>query len=125
MNRRVIRTEQDKRAVAEKILSLPTGRPIAVDVEWADKRSTDQNALMWAMLTDVARQVEWYGQKLSAEDWKHVFTASQKQQRAVPGIDGGLVMLGQSTSRMSKEQMAELIELMGAFGAEHGVEWSD
>jgi len=26
---------------------------------------------------------------------------------------------------MSKEQMSEMIELMYAYGAEHGVEWQD
>jgi hypothetical protein len=77
------------------------------------------------MLTDVSRQVEWYGQQLAPEDWKHVFSASLKQQRAVPGLDGGFVVLGQSTSRMTIREMSDLIELMLAFGSERGVKWSD
>lgn len=88
-------------------------------------RSIDQNARLWAMLGDVSRQVEWYGQRLSPEDWKHVFTASLRKQRAVPGIDGGFVVLGQSTSKMTVREMSELIELMHAFGAEQGVQWSE
>lgn len=88
-------------------------------------RSLDQNARLWAMLTDVSRQVEWHGQKLASEDWKHVFSASLKQQRAVPGLDGGFVVLGQSTSRMTVREMSDLIELMMAFGAEHDVQWSE
>jgi ABC-type branched-subunit amino acid transport system ATPase component len=43
----------------------------------------------------------------------------------VPGVDGGMVFLGEPTSGMSKKEMSDLIELVCAFGAEHGVEWSD
>lgn len=89
------------------------------------RRSLDQNAKLWPMLTDISRQVDWYGQKLTPEDWKHVLTAGLKKQRAVPGIDGGFVVLGLSTSRMTKEVFSQLIELIFAFGSEHGVEWSD
>lgn len=89
------------------------------------RRSLDQNAKLWPMLTDISRQVEWYGETLSPEDWKHVLTAGLKKQRAVPGIDGGFVVLGLSTSRMNKELFSQLIELIYAFGAEHGVEWSE
>ncbi|WP_372833090.1 recombination protein NinB [Pontibacterium sp.] len=90
-----------------------------------EKRTLDQNAKLWAMLTDVSRQVEWYGRKLTNEDWKHVMTAGLKQQEAVPGINGGFVVLGQSTSKMRKREFAELIELIYAFGCEHGVKWSE
>ena len=89
-----------------------------------ETRSTAQNARMWAMLEDVARQVEWHGRKLSKEDWKHVFSASLKLQDAVPGIDGGFVVLGQSTSKMTVGEMGDLMTLMEAFGAEQGVRFS-
>ena len=85
-------------------------------------RSTDQNAKMWAMLTDISRQVDWYGEKLSADDWKCVFTASLRKAHVVPGIDGsGFVVLGLRTSDMSKEEMSNLLELITAFAAERGV----
>lgn len=89
-----------------------------------ETRSTAQNARMWAMLEDVARQVEWHGRKLSKEDWKHVFSASLKRQDAVPGIDGGFVVLGQSTSKMTVGEMGDLMTLMEAFGAEQGVRFT-
>ncbi len=90
-----------------------------------ETRTLPQNARMWAMLGDVARQVDWYGQKLDADDWKHVFTASLKQQRTVPGIDGGFVVLGQSTSKMSKAEMGDLMTLIEAFGAQRGVRFGN
>jgi hypothetical protein len=89
-----------------------------------ETRSSAQNARMWAMLQDVADQVEWHGRRLSKEDWKHIFSASLKKQDAVPGIDGGFVVLGQSTSKMTVGEMGDLMTLMEAFGAEHGVQFS-
>lgn len=108
--------EMIQRAIVAGPVVIRLGRP---------KRSLDQNAKMWAMLADVSKQVEWYGQKLSSNDWKNMFTASLKKQRSVPGIDGGVVILGQSTSRMKKQDMSDLLELMSAFGAEHDVKWRD
>jgi NinB protein len=87
-------------------------------------RSNEQNARMWAMLSDVSRQVIWHGRKLSPEEWKHVFSASLKRQDVVPGIDGGFVVLGLSTSKMSVREMGDLMELISAFGAQNGVKFS-
>jgi hypothetical protein len=80
---------------------------------------------MWAMLHDVAKQVKWYGQYLQPEEWKDIFTAALKRQNVVPGIDGGFVVLGTSTRRMTVSEMSELMELMAAFGAEHDVRFKD
>lgn len=88
-------------------------------------RTLEQNARMWAMLGDVARQVEWYGRKLTPENWKDMFSASLKKQDVVPAIDGGFVVLGQSTSKMSVAQMTELQELISAFGSDKNIKWSD
>lgn len=86
-----------------------------------EKRSDAQNRRLWGMLHDISQQVDWYGQKLTDEEWKDVFTASLKKQKAVPGLDGGFVICGQRTSKMTKAEMAELQTLMEAFGAERGV----
>lgn len=85
------------------------------------RRSGEQNARMWAMLHEIAEQVNWHGQHLTAEEWKDVFTAGLKRQRAVPGVDGGFVILGAHTSRLTVAEMSDLQELIAAFGSEHGV----
>lgn len=89
-----------------------------------ETRSTAQNRMLWARLGDIARQVEWHGQYLRPDDWKAMATAALKRQRVVPGIDGGFVVLGQSTSRMTVAEMTELLEFLAAFGDERGVQWS-
>lgn len=92
-------------------------------------RTLAQNALMWSILTDLSRQTKWAvdGEmvKLDPEDIKDILTASlRKHQRMAKGIDGGLVILGMRTSRMTKAQMSDLIEIAYAVGAERGVSWS-
>ena len=87
-------------------------------------RSVKANAAMWATLADIAQQVTWHGVKLSSEEWKEVISAGLKQQRAVPGIEGGFVVLGVRTSRMSIKEMGAMIELCYAFGSQQGVKFS-
>lgn len=105
-------------------LQLNPDKPLAVTIQ-EPTRTLDQNARLWATLRDISEQVVWYGQKMDSESWKHVFTAALKKQQTVPGIDGGFVVLGQSTSKMKVGEMRDLIELMNAFGAERGVNWSE
>jgi hypothetical protein len=102
--------------------------PVGTRVEYkAPKRTLPQNARFWAMLTDVAQQVPWHGLKLSADDWKIMFLDALKREvRMVPNIDGnGFVQLGRSSSDLSKEEMGMLMELIAAFGANHGVVFQD
>jgi NinB protein len=88
-------------------------------------RSTKQNARLWAMLTEISEQVDWYGQKLAPEEWKDVFSAAMKRSKVVPGLDGGFVVCGQSTSKMTRAEMSEMQEMMAAFGVEKGVVWRE
>jgi hypothetical protein len=98
--------------------------PLGTRVEWkAPKRTTDQNALLWACLGDIAAQVMWHGLKLSAEDWKIIMLDALKRDlRMVPNLEGnGYIQLGRSSSDLSKEEMSTLIELLYAFGDRNGV----
>lgn len=88
-------------------------------------RTLEQSARMWAMLNEVSRQVVWHGRKLTSEEWKIVFSAALKKQEVIPGIDGGFVAMGQSTSKMTKREMADLMTLIEAFGAQHDVKFSE
>jgi hypothetical protein len=73
----------------------------------------------------VASHVKWYGDYYNEDEWKQIFTAALRKQKIVPGIEGGMVLLGISTQRLSKQQMCDLIDLIYAFGSNHGVEWSE
>lgn len=101
---------------------LMAGNRLTLEVR-PEKRSDAQNRRLWAMLADISAQVDWYGQKLTSDEWKDVLSASLKRTKVVPGLDGGFVVCGQSTSRMTRAEMCELQELMEAFGAQQGVKF--
>lgn len=119
----ILNGRNSRELVAQFARTAPDGTAVAFKKA---RRSTVQNSLMWARLTDIARQVVWHGQKLTATDWKDVFSASLRHARVVPGIDPGtFVPLGMRTSDMTKAEMADLLDLIDAFAAERGVTFSD
>jgi hypothetical protein len=118
---RLVHDEARRRAI-QAVKDAPDGYIVTVS---EPTRNLDQNAALWAMLTDISRQVDWYGNKLSQEEWKSVFSSALKKQKVVPGLDGGFVVCGQSTSKMTKSEFSELLELIAAFGANNGVKFND
>ena len=106
----------------EAVRCAPEG--LAIEIR-EPTRTLEQNALMWPLLNAVSEQVEWYGQMLSPDDWKDLFTAVLRKARAVPGLDGGFVVLGLSTSKLGKKEFSDLIEIIYAFGAERGVNFGE
>lgn len=112
-----------RRRASQAVSDAPDGYVVRIT---PPTRSLDQNARLWAMLGEVSRQVDWYGKKLTPEDWKHVFSASIRKLDVVPNLDGtGFVALGMSTSRMTKHELSDLMELIAAFCAERGIECKD
>ena len=122
----LLRDNRIRQNCIEAIQNLPanTEQPLQIIIQ-EDTRSIAQNRMLWACLRDVSQQVVWYGKKLDSDSWKNIFSASLKGQETVPGINGGFVVLGQSTSKMRVSEMRDLITLIHAFGAEHNVQFSD
>lgn len=82
------------------------------------RRTSQQNARMWALLADISRQLNWQGMHLSKSEWKDLFMDYMQQLHHVQLIKG------RSTSHMSIEQMRQLIALIVHFGLMHGVEFN-
>jgi NinB protein. len=120
----ILHSEADRERALRVVTSAPLGSRVVVK---AAKRTLPQNDRFWAMLTDVAQQLPWHGVKLRPDDWKLMFLdALKRERRMVPNLDGnGFVDLGRSSSDLSKEEMSELMELIAAFGAQHGVKFQD
>lgn len=120
----VLRNAADRSKAAHWIAKAPPGTRVEFR---AVKRSLPQSARMWAFLTEIAAQVKWHGMKLSAADYKLIFLdALHREVRAVPNLDGtGFVNLGRSSSDLSKEEMADLLALIEAWGAKHNVKFND
>lgn len=85
-------------------LPVDSEHPLIIVID-EEKRTLAQNRMMWAVLNDIAKQVEWNGEKLTAEEWKHLITANLHGQKCVKGIQGGLVFMGLSTRKMKKKNL--------------------
>lgn len=91
------------------------------------RRSEEQNAKLHALLADIAEQKQWAGQWLDVEDWKRLITAGWERAsgahvRIFPALDGvGMDVLYRRTSRMTKQEMSELIEYATAWAVQNGV----
>lgn len=115
-----------RRNAAHAIAQAPEGHRVEIKPR---TRSLAQNDLLWSVLTDISRQVDFVvnGQavKVTPEEVKDILTAGlRRETRMAMGIDGGMVLLGQRTSKMTVRQMTELIELAHAFGTQKDVRWS-
>ena len=106
--------------------ALQTGKRWILTVK-PETRSAEQNRLQWPILSEFAKQLQWpiNGQMvyMDAEDWKDLLTAAFHGEtvRMAMGLNGGVVMLGQRTSKFSKAQFSEWIEFLLCVAAERGV----
>lgn len=112
------------RARAHRLIeAAPDGAVLNVR---AANRTSDQNNLMWALLSDVSR-AKPQGRDYPPEVWKSLFMAAAGfQVRFEPTLDGtGVVPIGFKSSRLNKAEFSDLIEAIRSYGAEHGVVWTD
>jgi hypothetical protein len=120
----ILNGQEARRKAASWVQKAPLNTRVTFQ---GPKRSLDQNSKLWASLTDIAEQMAWHGQKLSADDWKMLFLSALKQElRMVQNLSGnGFITLGRSSSDLSREEMSNLLELILAWGAEHGVKFNE
>ena len=120
----ILANETVRERVKGYIDAAPTGYRVIMN---EPKRSTAQNDRMWAMLTEVAGQIKWHGVNLSPDDWKLIFMDGlNREMRIVPNLDGtGFVNLGSRSSGLSVGEMRDLLALIEAFGANHGVKFRE
>lgn len=92
------------------------------------KRTLEQNAAQWPVLACFAEQLQWpingRLETLLSSEWKDILTAafSQEAQRVSPGLNGGMVLLGQRTSEFGKSRFGEWLEFLHATAADRGIE---
>lgn len=95
------------------------------------KRTLAENALLHALITELAGKLEWAGKKRDTETWKRLLVAAWmraegKPVEILPALDGnGVELIPVRTSRLGKRACADLIEFIYAWGAEQGVRWDE
>lgn len=91
------------------------------------QRSVEKNAHLHAILSEIAAQKEWAGKSLDVEAWKRLMVAAFEREKGngfemYPAIDGhGIDIVYRRTSRMSQEEIRELIYFAEAWAIDNGV----
>lgn len=91
-------------------------------------RNLEQNAAQWPILEAFSQQLQWpvNGRmvNMTPEEWKDVLTAAFRREtvRLAMGLNGGVVMLGQRTSKFSKAEFSSWLEFLHATAADRGVD---
>lgn len=119
----VILASQRQRDLAKALVDkAPQGA--VVNIKEAG-RTSDQNAKLWAMLSDISR-AKPEGRCHTPDVWKALFmNACGHEVQFLMGLDGNPFPNGFRSSRLSKAQMSDLIEMIYEYGARHGVKWSE
>lgn len=124
MTGQTIRLASDAQRIMAKAM-IDRAPPNAIVNIREETRTLDQNAKMWAMLSDVSRSKP-NGRMMTTERWKAVFM--QACGHAVQfeiGLDGAPFPIGYSTSKLTKAQMGDLITFIYQWGDENSVKWSE
>lgn len=119
----VILTNGWKRNEAKRLIDhAPYGHIVKV---MPPTRSGAQNDKLWAMLSDISKAKPG-GRTHTPDVWKGLFMqACGHAVQFVNGLDGNPFPVGFRSSRLTKEQMSDLIEFIQAYAAQHGVKLED
>lgn len=104
-----------------------------------ESKSREVERKYHAMISDIAKQVSFFGKKYySAEVWKALLIEQFAQDRAAMGeplsqpaqtitsLDGQrLITVRPSSTQFSKKEASDFVEFLYSQGAEMGVAWSD
>lgn len=120
----LITTSRNRDYIKSMIDQLRDGMVINIREQ---KRTTEQNDKMWAMLSDISR-AKPDGRMMPPEMWKAVFMRGLGHEvQFVADLDGNPFPIGLRSSRLTKSQMSDLIEFMFSESAKRGwdIKWGD
>lgn len=105
-----------------RLAGLPLDRPWAITVEYLDrKRSIEQNARLWAILTHVSEQIaDENGKKYSPETWLSFFK-SKILGKDTMVVDGELHLVEKRSSTLKVVEFGNFMTQIEAWAVDHGV----
>lgn len=92
------------------------------------ERSKVKNDHLHAVLGAIAEQKQWHGQWLDIETWKRLMVAAFEREKGhsvemYQALDGqGIDIVYRRTSRMSEEEIREVIHFAEAWAIDNGVQ---
>ena len=118
VNRFILRNDAIRRRACATIHAATPDSVVTVS---PPNRSTQQNALFWALLGDLSA-AKPRGIVATPDEWKAlVMHAAGHEVQFQTGLDGRPFPVGFRSSQLSVKQMSDLIDWCRAFAAENGV----
>lgn len=119
--------EVARKAICNHVMAADEGYIVTIA---EPSRNLEQNAKLHAVLSDIAKQVDYHGKRRSVEFWKGVFVsgwqiATGEKPEIVPGLEGEFINIRESTTTLSIRRMASLIEYISAWCAMSEVKLND
>ncbi len=113
-----------REAIAALVSKLPEGYRVTVEEPEATE---PQQVKMRIMFDELARGVEWYGEKLVADDWKVIFLAGLRSAHVVHGFVPGtrVVLFGKRRATPSANEASQIITMLYQFAAERGFQFKE
>ena len=110
--------------------ALQAGKQLTLEIKQSNK-SREQEEKYHAMIGEISKQAQHLGSKWDAESWKRLLVDQFCRENdiktgvVIPNLSGeGIVQLGFQTRKFTKEQASEFVEWLNAWGAEHGITYS-
>lgn len=124
MTDHIIRTEAERRRLIEFIEGADISKGLRVTISAIKSaRSLAQNRLLWLWNAEIQRHLrEAFGQIASAEEWHEILVSRLWPADLHPVVlpDGTRYRVGRAKTRsFTVGQMAEYLELLDAYCAEH------
>lgn len=115
----LIDSEQERERAIRWIFNAEPGSRVILE---QPQRSSEGNARMWALLTRISEEVEWFGAHYSPGQWKDYFMHEFAGVVWMPTDVGGYVPVGRSTGELKAEERRDFIALLEDFLARRGMD---
>ena len=121
----ILAHELARKNAMQAVLESPTGYVVEIKPK---NRTLEQNSKLHVLIQEISQKVVWAGKKQEVETWKRLLTAAWLRARGepvemLPAIDGyGVDVVFRPTSKLTVDEMSELIEYIQAWAVEQGVE---
>lgn len=121
----ILAHELARKNAMQAVLEAPTGYAVEIKPK---NRTLEQNSKLHVLIQEISQKVVWAGKKQEVETWKRLLTAAWLRARGepvemLPAIDGyGVDVVFRPTSKLTVEEMSELIEYIQAWAVGQGIE---
>jgi hypothetical protein len=113
----------NRRMAADAVHSRPDGHVLVLQ---EPTRTVRQNAMLHSLFSQIAKQAEFHGRRLTAIQWKTLLVSAHAVATGigtdmVPGLEGEWVNIRESTAQMGVKRLNSLIEYTLAWAADNDI----